>query len=356
MKVSYFLIFIISHSSFQAFSQWNANGNNQTTGQIEFLGTSGVSGIVASPNGWTKIDPNGGRFIFTVNNNDVSLSRNILDIDNVQSSWQHMMEPKADGSAFFRGNVGIGGGTPSTSKFEARSTNNKRTRINMNDESAISFIPNNGNSYFHISHGHDDKLHLSQGASVGSGKLVTFVNNGPVGIGTDSPTEKLDINGNIKLINSGNKIYWDWSSRTIEQYSPGVNSQMIRFRNSMDHSNPDGGFDFATHTGVSVLRINQEKVGIGTTDFPGNHKLRVEGSIGAREIKVEATGWSDFVFEKDYDLRTLAEVEKHITEHGHLPEIPSEAEVTENGINLGEMNAKLLQKIEELDALSHRTE
>ena len=116
----------------------------------------------------------------------------------------------------------------------------------------------------------------------------------------------------------------------------------------MDNSNPDGGFDFTTHTGVSVLRINQEKVGIGTTDFSGNHKLRVEGSIGAREIKVEAIGWSDFVFAKDYDLRTLAEVEKHITEHGHLPEIPSEAEVTENGINLGEMNAKLLQKIEEL--------
>ena len=173
-------------------------------------------------------------------------------------------------------------------------------------------------------------------------------NNGFVGISNTAPDERLVVDGNIKLHQSGNKIYWDWPSRTIEQYSSGVNSQMIRFRNSMDNSNPDGGFDFTTHTGVSVLRINQEKVGIGTTDFPGNHKLRVEGSIGAREIKVEATGWSDFVFEKDYDLRTLAEVEKHITEHGHLPEIPSEAEVTENGINLGEMNAKLLQKIEEL--------
>lgn len=58
--------------------------------------------------------------------------------------------------------------------------------------------------------------------------------------------------------------------------------------------------------------------------------------------------WSDFVFENDYDLPTLEEVEEHIAENGHLPEIPSEAEVTENGINLGEMDAKLLQKIEEL--------
>lgn len=88
-------------------------------------------------------------------------------------------------------------------------------------------------------------------------------------------------------------------------------------------------------------------VGIGTT-ATGSHKLTVEGSIGAREIKVKASGWSDFVFENNYELRTLEEVEEHIAEKGHLPEIPSEAEVTENGINLGEMNAKLLQKIEEL--------
>ena len=56
----------------------------------------------------------------------------------------------------------------------------------------------------------------------------------------------------------------------------------------------------------------------------------------------------NFVFESGYELRTLEEVEEHIKEKGHLPEVPSEAEVVENGINLGEMDAKLLQKIEEL--------
>ncbi|GIQ59785.1 hypothetical protein Flavo103_29210 [Flavobacterium collinsii] len=59
-------------------------------------------------------------------------------------------------------------------------------------------------------------------------------------------------------------------------------------------------------------------------------------------------GWSDFVFKKEYDLPTLTEVEKHIREKGHLENIPSEKEVLENGINLGEINAKLLQNIEEL--------
>lgn len=88
-------------------------------------------------------------------------------------------------------------------------------------------------------------------------------------------------------------------------------------------------------------------LGIGTSTT-GTHKLAVEGSIASREVKVLATGWADFVFKKDYDLPTLQEVEKHIQEKGHLADIPSEQEVLKNGINLGEMNAKLLQKIEEM--------
>jgi hypothetical protein len=59
-------------------------------------------------------------------------------------------------------------------------------------------------------------------------------------------------------------------------------------------------------------------------------------------------GWSDFVFFDNYKLPTLEEVEKHIKEKGHLKNIPSAKEVEENGILLGEMNSKLLQKIEEL--------
>ena len=87
-------------------------------------------------------------------------------------------------------------------------------------------------------------------------------------------------------------------------------------------------------------------VGIGITN-PTN-KLDVNGTIHSKEVKVDMNGWSDFVFKKEYSLPTLAEVEKHITEKGYLENIPSEEEVLKNGINLGEMNSKLLQKIEEL--------
>jgi len=87
-------------------------------------------------------------------------------------------------------------------------------------------------------------------------------------------------------------------------------------------------------------------VGIGTAN-PKN-KLDVKGTIHSQEVKVDMTDWSDFVFKKEYNLPTLEEVEKHIAEKGHLQDIPNEEEVLKNGINLGEMNAKLLQKIEEL--------
>lgn len=87
-------------------------------------------------------------------------------------------------------------------------------------------------------------------------------------------------------------------------------------------------------------------IGIGTTT--PDSKLAVNGTIHSKEVKVDMTGWSDFVFKKEYRLPTLEEVQKHITEKGHLENIPSQEEVLKNGISLGEMNAKLLQKIEEL--------
>lgn len=91
---------------------------------------------------------------------------------------------------------------------------------------------------------------------------------------------------------------------------------------------------------------NKGRVGIGGISYPEN-ALEVNGTIRAKEILVE-TGWADFVFEPNYNLPSLKDVESHIKVHKHLPGIPTEAEVKKNGANLGEMNVKLLQKIEEL--------
>ncbi|WP_316810315.1 hypothetical protein [Pedobacter heparinus] len=101
------------------------------------------------------------------------------------------------------------------------------------------------------------------------------------------------------------------------------------------------------YDGLLVKHTNTGDVGIGTYDTKG-YKLAVNGKIRAQEIKVETANWPDYVFTKDYRLPTLQQTEQHIKEKGHLSGIPSAAEVKANGIGLGEMNAKLLQKIEEL--------
>jgi hypothetical protein len=89
-------------------------------------------------------------------------------------------------------------------------------------------------------------------------------------------------------------------------------------------------------------------VGIGTID-PGTSKLAVEGTIAARRIKVTQSGtWPDFVFDTEYKLPSLQEVEVFIKVNRHLPDVPSAAEVTKEGQDVGEMNRILLQKIEEL--------
>lgn len=89
------------------------------------------------------------------------------------------------------------------------------------------------------------------------------------------------------------------------------------------------------------------KVGIGTTT-PGEYELAVNGEIRAREIKVDMEVWPDYVFKKEYMLPSLEEVLKHIKREGHLINIPSAIDIKTNGLELGEMNRLLLEKIEEL--------
>lgn len=89
-------------------------------------------------------------------------------------------------------------------------------------------------------------------------------------------------------------------------------------------------------------------VAIGTSTVPTGYKLAVEGKIRTREVRVDQDTWPDYVFSQGYDLPSLEEIQKHINEKGHLPNIPSAQEVEKNGIELGEMDRLLLEKIEEL--------
>lgn len=97
---------------------------------------------------------------------------------------------------------------------------------------------------------------------------------------------------------------------------------------------------------VAIKAISNGNVGIGT-DNP-SEKLSVNGTIRSREIKVEAGAWPDYVFDPKYTLPSLSETAKFINVEGHLPEIPSAKEVASDGLQLGDISAKLLKKIEEM--------
>jgi hypothetical protein len=97
---------------------------------------------------------------------------------------------------------------------------------------------------------------------------------------------------------------------------------------------------------IAIKALANGNVGIGTTN--PQDKLTVAGNIGAREIKVTTNAGADFVFDQAYKLPDLTTLEKFVKANKHLPEIPTAKEMVENGVNLGELNIKLLQKVEEL--------
>lgn len=92
------------------------------------------------------------------------------------------------------------------------------------------------------------------------------------------------------------------------------------------------------------------RIGAGRSTSCGvGCKFAVNGTIATTEVKVAGVGsWPDYVFKPEYSLRSLDEVESFVKTNGHLPDMPSADNVEKSGLNLGEMNAKLLQKIEEL--------
>jgi len=200
------------------------------------------------------------------------------------------------------------------------------------------------------------------------GDRVTFTSAGNVGIGTSAPAAPLDVgvtatgNGVLRTVlgrlgegnTTGSGTFLGvraWATQPVNAKMFSIEDTFYGYLNSSIEfyrgSGAVGGFmTFATGDGTERLRINPTgNVGIGTTN--PTQKLSVNGTIRAKEVIVD-TGWSDYVFEDSYRLAPLSEVESHIKANKHLPGIPSAAEVAEHGVSMGDMQSKLLAKIEEL--------
>ena len=185
--------------------------------------------------------------------------------------------------------------------------------------------------------------------------------SGNVGIGNANPQYPLDITGKLFVRGTGTSHTNPNAGDLHVGYGmayPGTSGSISRIAiqpyghtggpwKLIARDDNENAYLDINYGNSNALTINNSgNIGIGT-EFPSD-KLAVKGKIRAQEIKVEATPWPDYVFSKSYQLPTLQETEKHIKEKGHLSGIPSAEEVKANGIDLGEMNAKLLQKIEEL--------
>ncbi|KQR70906.1 hypothetical protein ASF92_05725 [Pedobacter sp. Leaf176] len=152
---------------------------------------------------------------------------------------------------------------------------------------------------------------------------LTVLANGNVGIGTTNPLDPLDVKNIFRI--SGFNRNWRIMSHIA-----------------------DGNLYFRDETGINMVMTLAAggNVGIGTT--APTERLSVKGKIRAQEVKVETANWPDYVFDQDYKILGLDELDAYIKLYKHLPDMPSAKEVESNGIALGEMNKQLLKKVEEL--------
>lgn len=165
--------------------------------------------------------------------------------------------------------------------------------------------------------------------SNGDNERMRILSNGNIGIGTNDPTSKLEVvNGYFTVSNHAiNRLYLSSDAGGAYLQTSGAPLR------------------FFTGSTVRLQILETGNVGIGT--LTPSEKLAVNGNIRAKKIIVE-TGWSDYVFADDYKLKSLNELASFIKQHKHLPDVPSAKEVEKSGISVGENQALLLKKIEEL--------
>ncbi|MDD2764837.1 MAG: hypothetical protein PHE83_12780 [Opitutaceae bacterium] len=278
------------------------------------------------------------------------------------------------------GSVGIGtiepevplqvnGGSSSTA---IRATNGNWVIGTSGTSVETSFGANSGDTYA--------GLNVLTGGDTAWGNLILQSGDGNVGIGTTAPQTPLQVNNDNGFVRIGKNAAgyggaveaW-WSSTgdanprvAIDQNIPGGTGTLgggIYWNTGGTAVTPAtagagiGAPDVYTTRTISFFTSNgtnmteraridgSGNVGIGTTN--PTYPLTVNGTVRAKEVIVD-TGWSDYVFKADYRLASLSEVEAHIKKHGTLPGVPSEAQVAKEGVSLGEMQSRLLAKIEEL--------
>ncbi len=167
--------------------------------------------------------------------------------------------------------------------------------------------------------------------------IASATGNVGIGVNDDNPLFKLDVGGRMRL-----RTQSDGNSAGIWMNNP-ANTNTIAFMGVADQVST-GFYGNVSGWGL-IMNTNTGNVGIGTLN--PTYKLSVNGDIRTKEVVVEAN-WADYVFDKKYKLSSLDEVEKFIQHNKHLPNIPSAKEVEEKGLHVGDVQKRMMAKIEEL--------
>ncbi len=263
-----------------------------------------------------------------------------LQINNgyISIGYNKLTNPEENG-LIVNGNVGIGTNNPQ-SQLEVHSNESSMINVTASGNNDASVWVTNSLYAYGLGMNANGKGYIYQNIN-NPEPLMTFYDN-KVGIGADNPQSQLEVHSNessmINVTASGNHDASVWVTNGLYAYGLGMNANGKGYI-YQNINNPE-----------PLMTFYDNKVGIGAEPVQGGiHKLYVEGGITTDEVIVKLqTNWSDYVFNKGYKLQSLEELERYIEKNKHLPGIPSEKEVKENGINLGEMNVVLLKKIEEL--------
>ncbi|WP_228412556.1 hypothetical protein [Chryseobacterium sp. G0240] len=194
-----------------------------------------------------------------------------------------------------------------------------------------------------------------------TGSILQLLNNGNVGIGTIEPQTRFEVAKENN--NSQNLVMARFSAYGA---TGGSNMISIGYHNAANLEINSGytssGFRYGNYADFNIENDNQFNTNFGGINFITSKKIQMaimpngnallNGKFEAKEIKVTSSPTADFVFEENYNLPTLEDIEKHIKEKKHLPEIVSAKVMEKEGVNVGEFQIKLLQKIEELTLYS----
>lgn len=186
---------------------------------------------------------------------------------------------------------------------------------------------------------------LAQWSTGSSGAI--YYNGGNVGVGTSSPGSVLTVAGGE--YNSGLQVTSSSTAGTgIQLYNTATSGHAWDiFSSGPGLFLGSGGLGIYDETSGSYRFVITASGNVGIDTYDPQNTLSVNTTVQAKEVVVN-TGWSDFVFAPDYHLVPLSEIKDYVSANHHLPDIPSAAEVDKNGVNLGEMESKLLAKVEEL--------